>query len=180
MNRNVLLRFRRIKNIVRFGYLQIVSRGRLVAMKAQYSSGQSAYKIFGGGQIFLGQACCIEEGTLLQTTDGHIQLGAGVYINRNCTIVSHENIIVGDHATIGPNVCIYDHDHNYRATEGGIISTPVVIGKRVWIGAGSIILRGTKIGDDCVIASGSVVKGEIPAATVVVCKHEMINKSIKE
>ena len=134
---------------------------------------------YSGGGIFLGQSCCIEEGTLLQTSNGHIQLGTGVYINRNCTIVSHENITIGEHTTIGPNVCIYDHDHNYRDPELGIISTPVVIGKGVWIGAGSVILRGTKIGDNCVIAAGSVVKGEIPAATLVVCKHEMITKPIK-
>lgn len=49
----------------------------------------------------------------------------------------------------------------------------------MWIGAGSIILIGTKIGDNCVIAAGSVVKGEIPAATLVVCKHEMVTKPIK-
>lgn len=48
MNRNVLNRIRRIKNIVRFGYLHLVSHGRLVAMKNQYSSGRSMYKMFGG------------------------------------------------------------------------------------------------------------------------------------
>ena len=48
MNRNVLNRIRRIKNIVRFAYLHLVSHGRFVAMKNQYSSGRSMYKIFGG------------------------------------------------------------------------------------------------------------------------------------
>lgn len=71
MNRNVLNRIRRIKNIVRFAYLHLVSHGRFVAMKNQYSSGRSMYKIFGGG-ISLGQSCCIEEGTLLQTSNGYI------------------------------------------------------------------------------------------------------------
>lgn len=53
VNRNVLNRIRGIKNIVRFGYLHLVSYGQLVVMKNQYSSGRSMYKIF-GGDIFIG------------------------------------------------------------------------------------------------------------------------------
>ena len=47
-----------------------------------------------------------------------------------------------------------------------------MIGNRVWIGANTVILRGTVIGDDCVIGAGSVVKGNVPANSVLVQKRD--------
>ena len=74
-----------------------------------------------------------------------------------------------------PNVQIYDHDHDFRV-EGGVKAgkyktAPVEIGNNVWIGANTIILRGTKIGDNAVIGAGCVVKGEVPAGAVLVQKR---------
>ena len=40
------------------------------------------------------------------------------------------------------------------------------IGNDVWVGANCVILKGTTIGDHCVIAAGSVVSGEVPPGTV--------------
>ena len=51
-------------------------------------------------------------------------------------------------------------------------TAPVVIGNNVWIGANAIILRGTTIGDNSVIAAGSVVKGNVPSNTLLVQKKE--------
>ena len=42
----------------------------------------------------------------------------------------------------------------------------VVIGNNCFIGFHSIILKNTTIGDNCIIAAGAVVKGDIPANTV--------------
>lgn len=94
-----------------------------------------------------------------------LQLGDNVSLNYGNMIVSHEKIIIGNDVQFGPNVLIYDHDHDYRA-EGGIKSgkfktSPVIIGNNVWIGANTVILRGTVIGDNCVIAAGSIVSGNI-------------------
>lgn len=82
---------------------------------------------------------------------------------------------------LGPNVLIYDHDHDYKA-EGGVFSlkyktSPVTIGNNVWIGANCVILRGTSIGDNCVIGGGCVLKGEYPSNSVIVQKRstEVIN-----
>lgn len=36
------------------------------------------------------------------------------------------------------------------------------IGNKVWIGTNSIILKDTIIGDNCIIAANSVVKGVFP------------------
>jgi len=76
-------------------------------------------------------------------------------------IISQRNISIGNHVTIGPNVVIYDHDHDYLSGAGTICSA-VAIGDNVWIGAGAIILRGSSIGRNCVIGAGSLVKSKIP------------------
>jgi acetyltransferase-like isoleucine patch superfamily enzyme len=44
---------------------------------------------------------------------------------------------------------------------------PVVIGENVWIAAGAAVLRGVTIGDDSVVAFGSVVTRDVPAGTIV-------------
>lgn len=98
---------------------------------------------------------------------GKLTLGEYVFINDNCNINCVEEVYIGEYTKIAPNVCINDHDHNYKH-EGDqhLIKTPVRIGKNVWIGANTVILRGTTIGDNAVIAAGSVVKGHVEANTV--------------
>lgn len=82
--------------------------------------------------------------------DGELVIGDHVGINSNCVIVCHHSIHIGSDVGIGPNVCIYDHDHDFRI-EGGKAAkkyrcSPVVIEDNVWIGANTIILRGVRIG----------------------------------
>lgn len=75
-------------------------------------------------------------------------------------------ITIGDDVTFGPRVQLYAHDASMHQALGYTKIAPIVIGDRVFIGAGSIILPGVRIGDDCVIGSGSVVTRDIPAGTV--------------
>lgn len=54
------------------------------------------------------------------------------------------------------------------------------IGKNVWIGAGCIILKGTTIGDNCVIAAGSIVTGNVESNNIYVQKKETTILPIKK
>ena len=107
---------------------------------------------------------------------GKLTLGKYVFINDNCNINCVEEVYIGDYTKIAPNVCINDHDHNYKH-EGDhhLIKTPVIIGKNVWIGANTVILRGTTIGDNAVIAAGSVVKCHVEANTVYYNKRTSVH-----
>ena len=57
--------------------------------------------------------------------------------------------------------------------QSGVVSTdrvlkkPVHIGQNVFIGCNCLILKGTEIGDDCVIGAGSVVSGKFEAGSVI-------------
>ena len=106
---------------------------------------------------------------------GELVLGNGIFLNQGCQFNCHSRIEVGDGCEFGPNVLVYDHDHIFR---GGVLADgefsygEVHIGSGCWIGAGSIILRGTTIGNGCVIAAGSIVKGDVPDGALFVQKRQ--------
>lgn len=108
--------------------------------------------------------------------NGYLKIGSNVTWNYGCMTVSHESIKIGDNAQFGPNVLIYDHDHDFRINGGlnnkDFITSPVEIGNNVWIGANCVILRGTKIGDNCVVGAGCVLKGIYKDNQVIVQKRD--------
>lgn len=112
----------------------------------------------------------------LVAVGGNLEIGHHCGFNRNDIVICRHSVKIGDGTTMGPNVCIYDHDHVFG--EDGMVSgfncSPIVIGKNVWLGAGVIVLRGTTIGDNCVIGAGTVVKGNIPSNSLVTSGREMI------
>jgi acetyltransferase-like isoleucine patch superfamily enzyme len=75
-------------------------------------------------------------------------VGYGVVVKARATI--GEGTVIGTDTFIGPHTCIsvWDVQGNHKS---------VKIGKRCFIGTGSIILPGVEIGDDVVIGAGSVV-----------------------
>ena len=110
---------------------------------------------------------------------GKLHIGDGVFLNSGCILTARESVLIGEGTIFGPNVLVYDHDHaivNGRTMDNQFVTAPVIIGKNVWIGAGTIILKGSVIEDNCVIAAGSVVTGRVPADSVFVQKRE---KTIK-
>lgn len=105
--------------------------------------------------------------------NGELEIQEYVFINDNCNINCVNKISIGKNTKIAPNVCINDHDHNYKGTtDDHLLKGEVIIGKNVWIGSNVVILRDTVIGDNSVIAAGSVVKGIVPSDTLFVNKRE--------
>jgi acetyltransferase-like isoleucine patch superfamily enzyme len=112
--------------------------------------------------------------------DGVLTIGKNVFINDNCTINCVNRITIGKNTKIAPNVCINDHDHNYKKnTTDHLIRGEVIIGDNVWIGSNVVILRNTNIGDNVVVAAGSVVKGIIPPNTIFMNKRETETRPYK-
>ena len=114
-------------------------------------------------------------GCFINIVGGRLVLGDNVAFNRGVSVNCHEHIEIGSESIIGPNVLIFDHDH---VILNGIVqprkfeTEPVLIGKNVWVGANSIILKGVSIGDRSVIAAGSVVTKSVPPDTVFVQKRQ--------
>ena len=130
----------------------------------------------------------------------HVDYGCNIYfgnnceVNMNCTFLDDNKIIIGDSVLIAPNVQIYTAYHPTHYLDRFTISenetfnfcktqtAPVIIGKNVWIGGGTIILPGVTIGDNTVIGAGSVVTKDIPADTIAYgnpCKVHKANERSK-
>ena len=60
------------------------------------------------------------------------------------------------------------------------VRSSITIGKNVWIGTQSVILRGVTIGDNAVIGAGSVVTKSIPANCVAVGVPAKVIKKIRK
>ncbi len=138
-----------------------------------------------GGELSIGNNTQIRTGCKLAVRkDAKLKIGNSVFLNYNCIFTAYENITIGDGTAFGPNVLIYDHDHkfgNQNELHSDFYKTnPITIGKNVWVGANCIILRGTKIGDNCVIAAGSIVKGTIPDGQLYVQKRESTLSRIED
>lgn len=91
-------------------------------------------------------------------------------INRNACIVSRRSITIGEGTSIGPNVCIYDHNHRFDGSghkKNEFRESPISIGKNVWIAANCSVLKGAQIGDNCVIGAGCVINSIIPSNSLV-------------
>ncbi|USK31668.1 acyltransferase [Bacillus sp. F19] len=113
--------------------------------------------------------------------DGRLFIDDKVFINDNCTINCVNKITIGKKTKIAPNVCINDHDHNYKnSSNQHLIKGEVHIGKNVWIGANAVILKDTWIGDNSVIAAGSVVKGVVPENSLFLNERTNKLKSFKQ
>lgn len=100
-----------------------------------------------------------------------ISIGDRVGIS-NSAIVSFSNICIEDDTRIGAGVKIYDTDFHSSNPDDrlrkndNVPSKSVHIGKNVFIGGHSIILKGVTIGDDSVVGAGSVVTKSIPAGEI--------------
>ena len=100
----------------------------------------------------------------------NIELGARFYANHHCVMLDAAPIRIGDDVMLGPAVHIYTVTHPLDAAlrQSGIeLAKPIQIGHRVWIGGGAILLPGITVGDDAVIAAGSVVTKDVPAGALV-------------
>lgn len=122
-----------------------------------------------------------------------LNLGEGVRMAPNVSIVNGERIAIGAHSRIGAHCYLWAGDTTGRITIGdGCLFAPevfltasnygldpgvhfraqprdeqdVVIGNEVWLGARVFVGPGVTIGDGCVVAAGAVVTGSLPPNSI--------------
>lgn len=134
-------------------------------------------------KIILGKRVSAHSGCRICTVSGGIlKIGDNTSFNVGCILTCRYKIEIGSSVAIGPNTMMFDHNHTMG--KNGTRNSPfanveITIGDNTWIGAGVIILAGTHIGANCVIAAGSVVKGEVPDNTVLIQKRESTYKNVE-
>jgi acetyltransferase-like isoleucine patch superfamily enzyme len=118
----------------------------------------------------------IESGTVLALGDslngyGELRIGAGTWVGEynNLRLGGNARILIGSDCLVSQFCSIIGVNHDTRIGVCMARAAPdtrrsgVTIGDNVWLGAGVTLLPGTGIGDGAVVASNSVVLGNIPS-----------------
>ncbi|KYK76310.1 sugar O-acetyltransferase [Aggregatibacter actinomycetemcomitans] len=101
----------------------------------------------------------------------NIKVGKNFFANYHCTILDNAPVTIGDDVMFAPNVSLYAVGHPLDPElrlAGWEQALPITIGNNVWLGGNVVVLGGVTIGDNVVIAAGSLVTKDIPANTVAV------------
>lgn len=106
--------------------------------------------------------------------DARIYFGARSWFNNGFSVVAEAcQISFGEDCMIGHDVTVYDSDFHPLVPSDRLTNVippkraDVIIGNNVFIGSHSVILKGTKIGDGCVVAAGSIVNGIFPPSKLI-------------
>ena len=109
---------------------------------------------FGDGRIEIGDNVDIGNGTIIYAS----KCGGGVSIGSNTMIAAQCYIIDTDHG-IEKSMLISKQPNTV---------SPVRIGEDVWIAAGAKVLKGSRLGDGCIVGAQAVVKSQIPPNAIAV------------
>jgi acetyltransferase-like isoleucine patch superfamily enzyme len=122
------------------------------------------------------------------SSDARLVIGNRVGINYQTTISVAKHVCIGDDTIMAANVQIYDNPSHplsparrlRRESFALADARPVVLGRNVWICTGAIILAGVTIGDNSVVAAGSVVTKSVPPDTLVAGNPARIIRALED
>lgn len=139
-----------------------------------------AATLYGVGAIHLGRDTLVGRGCTLTVGygDGRRLPERGLVIGDRCvvgarsTLTAHDSVELGDDVWLGQGVFVSDASHGYQDPDVPVglqigAHQPVRVGAGSWIGHHAILLPGTTLGRNVVVAAGSVVRGTVPDHAVV-------------
>jgi acetyltransferase-like isoleucine patch superfamily enzyme len=128
---------------------------------------QSLLRIEGRVQVM--RACTITVGS-----DATLTIGSDTYLNDGAEVwCNSPNTTIGPECAIAWGVRILDTDFHKLLKNGSANPrapsphAPVHIGRKCWIGANALVLKGVSIGEGSVVAAGAVVTSEVPPHSLV-------------
>jgi acetyltransferase-like isoleucine patch superfamily enzyme len=128
--------------------------------------------------------------TLVCGFNGVIEIGDNTMLN-GVSITAYQKVLIGRNCQISSSTLIADTDFHplsskarekqllgYKIDHDEVKTQEVIIGNNVWIGWGSTILKGVRIGDNSVIAAGSVVLSDIPSNVLAAGNPAVVKKNL--
>ena len=139
----------------------------------------------------VGERTMLSANVIFESREGYVEIGNRSYIGSATRIICRNRVSIGDDVTIAWGVTIYDHNSHslnwgqrskvveqFYTTYGSsrcyeeldwtdVISAPITIGNKVWIGFDAVVLKGVNIGEGAIIAARSVVTRDVEPYTVV-------------
>jgi acetyltransferase-like isoleucine patch superfamily enzyme len=148
-------------------------RGSAIGFPIVTLFGESHMRI--GEDTMIGRHCTLtvgyDSGDARSRSDGLI-IGDRCVIGARGSLTALESIVIEDDVWFGQDVLVTDSGHGYQDPKLPIgvqlaAHEPIRIGAGSWIGHGAMILGGTTLGRNVVVAAGSVVRGEFEDRAVI-------------
>ena len=166
-----------IYNVFRIALNKLSLWGRFDVHWLQRISPMCSLKAFQHGKIKVERNCEFAAYCDFEAHgNGVLEIGEGTYFNRYCMISAHERVAIGKHCMFGPGVKIFDNNHKHTpetGVSGQLNTAPIFIGNNSWIASDAIILKGARIGNNCVIGAGCIVRGKVPDGSVVTTEERL-------
>ena len=125
----------------------------------------------GTGNIHFGRNAMFYPGVYLETQgEGRIEIGDDVVFSSGVHIVAFDRVTIGRGAMIGEYSSLRDANHNpdpVSVRRSGHASAPIEVGDNVWIGRGACVLKGVRLGTNCIVAANAVVTRDVDAGALV-------------
>lgn len=125
------------------------------------------------GRLTFGQGAHLEPGVWLTLgPEARIDIGEGVFLNRNVMVAAMDSVKIGDHTMLANGCFVGDAAHRFDdpdmpiTWQGFASKGPVVIGDNCWLGVNCVVTSGVTIGARSVIGANSVVTGDIPPGVI--------------
>ncbi len=148
---------------------QVIINGRLRLGHSKKQAQISAQKVniyfADNSKITIEDGVSVGQGVnLIAKNSAQIIIGANTYFTSDSHIEAVNLIRIGKDCAISWGVTIIDSDHHSILLNDKMTSpnATVEIGDHVWIGCNVTILKNSKIGNNCIVAAGSIVKGQFP------------------
>lgn len=128
--------------------------------------------------VVFGNTVKIGAFSIVSCTSHLSKYGKGLRIGDNCGIGEFSflgcsgGITIGNDVIMGPYVSFHSENHNFSdysklIREQGVISKGIILGNNIWVGAKVTFLDGCEVGDNSVVAAGSVVRDIFPPNVVI-------------
>jgi acetyltransferase-like isoleucine patch superfamily enzyme len=98
----------------------------------------------------------------------NLALGKGVFINMGCRFQDAGGITIGEGTLVGHGTTLTTLNHAVDPDRrADMTPAPIVIGRKVWLGAGVTVVPGVTIGAGAIVGAGAVVTKDVSANAVV-------------
>lgn len=158
--------FLKVEEVEHLGFGS-VGHNVLISSKASF---------YGADNIHIGNNVRIDDFCVLSAGKGGIYIGNYIHIAVYSSLIGAEKIVLKDYSNISSRVSIYSSNDDYSglfmsnpmvpAEFTNVTHAPVIIGKHVIIGSGSIVLPGVSINAGAAIGALSLVKRDCDEFTL--------------
>jgi hypothetical protein len=163
---------KRLGYLLRFLWLKLRSPHVVTRGMVYLDRGAEVFCRRGLGSLELGRGVWIGRRTAIRCHEGHLRIGDGTVFGVGDVVNCYLDVWIGEEVLFADRVHVTDFDHRFDGPgpvmPQGIVKSPVRVGSGSWLGEKATVLRGSRLGEGCVVGAAAVVRGGFPDGAVVV------------